>query len=106
MTVENHVKNAVLDFLEDAGRFTITDIVRETGYGESSVRSALIRMIDGGIIKKVAIGEGRRMVYEVVSEDTLFNVSASEKMDVFEECRANWQGYAIHRIFGSAGRGC
>lgn len=106
MTVEKYVKNAVLDFLDGTARFTITDVIKATGYRESSVRSVLIRMIDSGIIKKVDIGADRLMVYEVVSEETLFNVTASEKMDVFDQCRANWQGYTIHRIFGSAGRGC
>ncbi|ASG63918.1 hypothetical protein CEW81_18190 [Kluyvera genomosp. 3] len=106
MTVEKYVKNAVLDFLDGAERFTITDIIKATGYREPSVRSVLIRMIDSGIIKKVDIGTDRRMIYEVVSEETLFNVTASEKMDIFDQCRANWQGYKLHKVFGSAGRGC
>lgn len=106
MTVEKFVKNAVLEFLSDADRFTITEVIKETGYRESSVRAVLIRLHDQGIIKKVAIGADRRMIYEVTSDEKLAGESAAGKMDVFEECKKVWAGYQIHKIFGSAGRGC
>ncbi|HCR0680434.1 TPA: hypothetical protein OMT00_001637 [Klebsiella aerogenes] len=29
---------------------------------------------------------------------------ASEDLDIVEQCKCNWQGYQIHKIFGSGGR--
>ena len=29
---------------------------------------------------------------------------ASRDLDIVEQCRQNWQGYRIHKVFGAAGR--
>lgn len=32
------------------------------------------------------------------------DIDTPNEPSIFEQCRQNWQGYRIHKIFGSAGR--
>ena len=58
------------------------------------MRSAIQAMRQRGEL--VAVDKVRgRPVYELRAPHTL---------PIFEQCRQNWQGYRIHKVFGAAGR--
>lgn len=84
---------------------TTGELAEETGVSDPRMTRDFAELRDSGYI--VAIGKvknrtgkrGRVACYHI-------NDGAAETLepDIFEQCRANWQGYKIHKIFGSASR--
>ena len=60
-----------------------------------NIRGTISAMLDRGQPK--IIGGDAATFYT-------FAKAESSDGDIFEQCRKNWSGYQIHKIFGSAGR--
>ena len=56
-------------------------------------------VINGSVIAHQLEHRGAERAYYSHADAHLVPVA-----DVFEECRANWAGYIIHKIFGAGGR--
>ncbi|EAT3568270.1 hypothetical protein DMH99_09995 [Salmonella enterica] len=65
-----------------------------SGFTANQVKSAVAEMRRTGRIVRVDKG-GNTATYEL---------RADPKLPITEQCRQNWRGYQIHKIFGSAGR--
>lgn len=85
----------VIRYCQAVGRVTMAQ-VRDAlpGLTPNQVASAVAEMRRTGRIVRVDKG-GNTAVYEL---------RADPKLPVTEQCRQNWSGYHIHKIFGSAGR--
>ncbi|EAW6535078.1 TPA_asm: hypothetical protein GDL74_17840 [Salmonella enterica] len=91
----NKAQQAVTDVFSTRATATMAQL-REgiSDFTATQVSSAVAEMRRTGRIVRVDKG-GNTAVYEL---------RADPKLPITEQCRQNWQGYQIHKIFGSAGR--
>lgn len=85
----------VIEFCQRAGKVTMSGIKAALPeLTENQVSSAVGELRRTGRIVRVDRG-GNTATYEL---------RADPKLPIAEQCRQNWSGYHIHKIFGSAGR--
>ncbi|MDT0637678.1 ArsR family transcriptional regulator [Citrobacter werkmanii] len=93
-------KDIIMDFLNENGDSTAQQIVDahpEVNYNTVATMITKLRHLNM-IETKIPGRGGRPAVYGLGLPD------ASLDGDIFEQCKRNWGGYHIHKIFGSAGR--
>ncbi|ELX2477658.1 hypothetical protein QK221_001104 [Salmonella enterica] len=91
----NKAQQAVTDVFSTRAEATMKQIREEVSdFTAEQVRCAVNEMRRTGRIVRVDKG-GNTAVYEL---------RADPKLPITEQCRQNWRGYQIHKIFGSAGR--
>ncbi|EAR7791790.1 hypothetical protein NUC16_003198 [Salmonella enterica] len=91
----NKAQQAVTDVFSTRATATMEQLREEvSGFTANQVKSAVAEMRRTGRIVRVDKG-GNTATYEL---------RADPKLPITEQCRQNWRGYQIHKIFGSAGR--
>ncbi|WP_419057418.1 type IV toxin-antitoxin system AbiEi family antitoxin domain-containing protein [Kluyvera georgiana] len=90
------IKDDILDYLKTHDLVTIKDMIALYGYERKSVESAAKYATTKGLIHRVAPGTF------ALGNGT--GTPLSGVPTIFDQCRQNWRGYQIHKIFGSAGR--
>lgn len=90
------IKDDILDYLKSHELVTIKDMIAMYGHERKSVESAAKYLVTQGRIYRAmpgtfAIGNGT-------------GTPPSGVPTIFDQCRKNWSGYHIHKIFGSASR--
>lgn len=75
----------------------ISKVLRRT---PSGVAGYMRELVASGAVSIIGYAERTKAPTFVLAEGQSIPVEA----DIFDECRANWRGYHIHKIFGSAGR--
>lgn len=89
----------VIKSFGDSGA-TALQVAEVIGVHASGVRRQICELRDNGELVVVArITRNKTPVYALRGAALL-----DDGADVFEQCRQNWQGYSIHKIFGSAQR--
>lgn len=93
-------KDIIMNFLNENGDSTarqIADAHPEVNY--KTVATMITKLRHLNMIETKTPGRGgEAAVYGLGLPD------ASLDGDIFEQCKRNWGGYHIHKIFGSAGR--
>lgn len=100
--ISDEKRQQILTALESFGAngATVKQLSEKIHIGVSGAASYVCRLRRAGHI--IAIGKvpTRSTPIYVVNNGKY----QPEEPDIFEQCRANWQGYQIHKIFGSASR--
>jgi DNA-binding IclR family transcriptional regulator len=60
------VKDELEQLLQEGGKPSLSVLAMRTGYTEQTVRSALLRLCDWGLVRYENRGPGRRCYYEVL----------------------------------------
>ncbi|HEY2454117.1 MAG TPA: hypothetical protein VGI71_16100 [Scandinavium sp.] len=91
---------AVLAFFGTHETATVSQISEAyPGVSYSGIAWALKSLTEKGQVEIVKMRTGRTpAIYRAGRE------LAMENLPIAEQCRRNWRGYHIHKIFGSAGR--
>lgn len=94
-------REAIEWYLECYGSFTAELVCQSTGVSRSQVMAASHKMRKNG---EIILRERnwRTNVYIPADDEEGKPVSRDGVNTIFQECRQNWQGYRIHKIFGSA----
>lgn len=87
-----------------------TEIRKYLAAGHDTFTTAEIFAVTGLPIKRISTAANEmRKSGEVVIESRIWRKtvyrssrSVEQKNTICDECRQNWQGYQIHKIFGSA----
>jgi len=78
---------------------TVRQISDIMGIGDTGVRRYVAELRRAG--KIVIAGEARGGVIPIyVLKDGALTTA---EQDIFEQCRTNWSGYRIHKVFGAGG---
>lgn len=96
-------KAQILGVIESMGEkgATVRQVADAMNIGISGVGRYMCELRDAGEIKVVGrVSRVKTPVYMVGNDASL-----CDGVDIFEQCRQNWRGYSIHKIFGSASRG-
>lgn len=90
-------KTAIRDYLA-AGHstFTTAEVSAATGIPAKTLSSAAFHMFRSGEL----VIENR--TWRTVTYRAGTDFDREDRNIIFDECRQNWQGYRIHKIFGSA----
>jgi DNA-binding transcriptional regulator PaaX len=89
-------KEEILRFFETHSIGSKQEILACSEATEGAIRTQLRSMVKSGELVITRPDRGYAGLYSRVPEQA--------PNDVFNECRQNWQGYQIHKIFGSGAR--
>lgn len=91
---------AVMAFFEANETATVSQISQAfPGVSYSGIAWALKTLTDKGQVEIVKMRTGRApAIYRAGRE------LAMEDLPIVEQCRRNWIGYRIHKVFGSGGK--
>lgn len=81
----------------DAG-VTVSTLARTLKVCDSGVARYVLELRRAGEVAQMGVTEATRAPIYIVSS----GAEVPAGIDIFEQCRATWQGYRIHKIFGSA----
>lgn len=97
------LRQKIVAFVSERKSATAADVAKAMpGVKPASISAALSTSVNKGDLFVLVKRKGRTpSVYASVVE-----VETDDSNHVCEECRQNWQGYHIHKIFGSASRAC
>ncbi|MGR4047902.1 hypothetical protein [Kosakonia cowanii] len=95
-------REAIEQYMEQYGFFTCELVADAYGLKRSVINGASHKMRQNGEIALDRRVWRTHFYVPVHQDDDEKAVSSSGTNTVFEECRRNWQGYYIHKIFGSA----
>ncbi|EBU7764559.1 winged helix-turn-helix domain-containing protein [Salmonella enterica subsp. enterica serovar Rovaniemi] len=100
--ISDEKRQYILDALESFGDngATVKQLSERIHIGTSGTASYVCRLRRAGYIIEIGKVPTRSTPIYVVNNGKY----QSDEPDIFEQCRANWQGYQIHKIFGSASR--
>ncbi|WP_333498529.1 hypothetical protein [Kluyvera sp. CHPC 1.2972] len=90
------IKDDILDYLKSHELVTIKDMIAMYGHERKSVESAAKYATVKGLIHRVAPGTF------AIGNGT--GAPPSGVPTIFDQCRQNWSGYNIHKIFGATSR--
>ncbi|ECK9578001.1 winged helix-turn-helix domain-containing protein [Salmonella enterica subsp. enterica serovar Apeyeme] len=95
-------RQQILSALESFGAngATVKQLSEKIHIGTSGTASYVCRLRRDGYIIEIGKVPTRSTPIYVVNNGKYL----PDEQDIFEQCRANWQGYQIHKIFGSASR--
>ncbi|EBF8121288.1 winged helix-turn-helix transcriptional regulator [Salmonella enterica subsp. enterica] len=95
-------RRQILSALESFGAngATVKQLSEKIHIGTSGTASYVCRLRRAGYIIEIGKVPTRSTPIYVVNNGKY----QQDEPDIFEQCRANWQGYKIHKIFGSASR--
>lgn len=94
------ITESLIELFAQGDELSVTQVVEQLGCKRTSTATALQRLVARNllVITKVV---GNQRFYQEAGKAALEEL---KKPDIFEQCRQNWSGYAIHKIFGSASR--
>lgn len=94
------ITNSLIELFAQGDELSVTQIVERLGLRRTSTATALQRLVARNllVITKVV---GNQRFYQEAEKAALEEL---KKPDIFEQCRQNWRGYHIHKIFGSTSR--
>ncbi|MFP5932945.1 winged helix-turn-helix domain-containing protein [Salmonella sp. 741265069_HSA] len=100
--ISEEKRQQILSALESFGAngATVKQLSEKIHIGTSGTASYVCRLRRAGYIIEIGKVPTRSTPIYVVNNGKYL----PDEPDIFEQCRANWQGYQIHKIFGSAGR--
>lgn len=90
-------KTAIRGYLAAGHKtFTTAEVSAATGIPAKTLISAAFHMCRSGEL----VIENR--TWRTVTYRATTDFDREDRNIIFDECRQNWQGYRIHKIFGSA----
>ncbi|HHL2824739.1 TPA: protein ren [Citrobacter murliniae] len=95
-------RETITEYLKTHKTFCFAEVAAATGQSLASISQAANKMFRAGelvVDKKVW-----RTVWYRLPDDAERTGKVSTNL-IFQECRENWQGYRIHKIFGSHRQG-
>ncbi|EBD8879639.1 winged helix-turn-helix domain-containing protein [Salmonella enterica subsp. arizonae serovar 13,23:gz51:-] len=100
--ISEEKRQQILTAIESFGASgaTVKQLSEKIHIGTSGTASYVCRLRRDGYIIEIGKVPTRSTPIYVVNNGKY----QPEGPDIFEQCRANWQGYQIHKIFGSASR--
>lgn len=95
-------KEAIEWYLGQYGYFICELVVEATGVKKTAIQGALHKMrLAGEIMVDRRVWRTCFYVPVEVDDKEAKPVNHSGVNTIFDECRRNWQGYQVHKIFGS-----
>ncbi|MGU6743950.1 hypothetical protein ACV2F4_07895 [Salmonella enterica subsp. houtenae serovar 6,7:z4,z24:-] len=100
--ISQQKRQQILDALDSFGvnGATVKQLSEKINIGISGTASYVCRLRRAGDIIQIGKVPTRSTPIYVVNNGKY----EPEEPNIFEQCKTNWQGYRIHKIFGSAGR--
>ncbi|AKW16652.1 hypothetical protein SEESL791_016310 [Salmonella enterica subsp. enterica serovar Sloterdijk str. ATCC 15791] len=100
--ISDEKRQYILDALESFGDngATVKQLSEKIHIGTSGTASYVCRLRRAGYIIEIGKVPTRSTPIYAVNNGKY----QPDEPDIFEQCRANWQGYKIHKIFGRASR--
>lgn len=99
--LEMSIRERVMIAVAGGDEFCVNQVVEMIGCKRTAVCNAVIYLRDKGALT-VTRRVNHSMYFKESAPGALRALRA--KSDIFDQCRQNWQGYSIHKIFGSAQR--
>ena len=101
---------AVIDYLKSNQGTSVRRVQRVMGWGSKEAHNIVGRLVKLGIVKKVKhksptalyLSAGWKAKIAAKPPAKPPAKAAAVSNPVAQECRSNWHGYNIHKIFGSA----
>ena len=99
-------REAIEWYLSEYGFFTCELVAEATGVKPSAIRGASHKMrVAGEIMLDKRVWRSNFYVPAINADDEEDKpIDRSGVNTIFDECRRNWSGYRIHKIFGSGAR--
>ncbi|WP_227136703.1 hypothetical protein [Kosakonia radicincitans] len=98
-------KEAIEWYLNEYGYFTCDLVADATGVRKSAIQAASHKMrLAGEIMLENRVWRSNYYV-PAPEEDEQKPADRSGVNTIFDECRRNWTGYRVHKIFGSHRQG-
>ncbi|TKV08240.1 hypothetical protein FDX19_15495 [Citrobacter sp. wls619] len=93
-------RELILDHLRAHGESTIHQIIKSNPKADYNKVATMMAKLRGyALVENVTVGRGGKP-----STYKLGRLALNQGGSIFDQCRQNWSGYAIHKIFGSASR--
>jgi DNA-binding Lrp family transcriptional regulator len=107
MNSENHQK--VINFLKENKRATARQLAKVLDRDSTGAWNILMHLLRKGIIRRCGTVKFPEMRLAQGWESKVCRRKTPSRHQrarqaVADVCRKNWQGYGIHKIFGSAGK--
>lgn len=94
------VKQAILDYLKEhpfATSKELNDAIDD--YTRVQISTSLANMVFTGVLEIKKARRGKPLnIYRYIRD------IADRDLDIVEQCKINWAGYEIHKIFGMTNR--
>ena len=105
MNSENQQK--VISFLQESKRATARQLAKVLGRDSTGAWNILMHLLRKGIIKRCGTAKFPEMGLALGWESKVCRRKTPPRQQrarqaVADVCRKNWQGYGIHKIFGSS----
>ncbi|SCC65616.1 hypothetical protein [Kosakonia oryziphila] len=98
-------KEAIEWYLKEYGYFTCELVAESTGVKKTAIQGAAHKMRAAGEIMLDKRVWRSNFYVPAPEEDEDKPIDRSGVNTIFDECRHNWQGYQVHKIFGSHRQG-
>lgn len=83
-----------------SGGATVSQAAHSANISHGGMAGYIRELRAAGLVKGMGMAPDNRSPMYAVGADVVIEPEQS----IFDQCRQNWQGYWVHKIFGSAGR--